>query len=132
MSDWKITIDLKGDKIRIDYVIQMRNEDGMVSCYMPGFDMYFSAPDNASVVAISDSMIQHFFNYWIEIEGWKRFVLQIHKLGFRSKMHNSEMQNLLNNRPSKAKFSPTKISDMSGSFPALGTETIAGFSQLVA
>ena len=47
-----------------------------------------------------------FFDYYIKNQSWREFMLKIHKLGFRTEMHDLKMKKLLNNRPVSAEFSP--------------------------
>lgn len=88
------------------------NKNGFVDSYIPGFNIAFSSPSQEVASQRADAMIRHFFDFWIKNQGWKEFMLTIHKLGFRTDMHNLRMKELLNNkRPNNSKFSSPESED---------------------
>jgi|GEM_PF-2400406 hypothetical protein len=102
----KININIGDKNISVDYVVISKQEDGVVASYMPGFDIHYSSPTMEIAQKRGEAMVHNFLTFWIEKQSWKKFVLKIHALGFRSKLHDLTMKNLLNNRPQKAGFSP--------------------------
>jgi len=50
-------------------------------------------------------MINYFFDYYIQEQTWTEFMLEIHKLGFRSEMHRYQMKKMFNKRPVNVTFS---------------------------
>lgn len=98
----------------IDYTINARfkEEGGMYSVYIPSFDIYFSAPTMDEADRRVTVMMDSFFHFWITQQGWKKFVMEIHKLGFRAKGHALAMKNLLNHRPVDA-----KLNSLDGNIP---------------
>lgn len=107
--DKDIFIDIKEGFIDVSYKVIYNEEAGMFSAYMPGFDIYFSAPSEEEVKKRANRMIDTFFDFWIEQQGWKQLYLKIHKLGFRSKMHNLVMKDFLRNQRQSGKFLPSNI-----------------------
>lgn len=107
MKTKDIYINIDQGNIQIGFVVVSKQEDGIVSSYMPGFDIYYSSPDMDTAKERGEAMVHNFFNFWIEKQSWKKFVLKIHALGFRAKLHDFKMKNLLKNRPEKAGFHPS-------------------------
>lgn len=99
-----IYINVEKQGIKIGFIVLSKQEDGIVSSYMPGYDIYYSSPDMETAQKRGEAMVHNFFNFWIEKQSWKKFILKIHALGFRSKMHDLKMKNLLNQRPETADF----------------------------
>ena len=99
-------IDVKKGAINIGFKIIYRKEESMYSGYIPGFDIYFSAPTETEIKTRSKAMISTFFDFWIEEQSWKQLFLKLHKLGFRTKLHDLAMKDFLKNKPKNAKFSP--------------------------
>src|SRR5579871_6530179 len=87
-------------------------EDGRVSCYIPSFDIYFSAKDEESSVKKGMILSRMFFDHYLihdnSKHGLKRLVLQLHKLGFKATNDAYTIHKLSNNIIIPAKF---KVSD---------------------
>lgn len=131
MSNHQVSIEFAGENITVNYVVKTRNEgNGVYSSYMPGFDMYFTSNSQEDSLVKAESMLNHFFDFWIKDQNWKSFVLQMHKLGFRAPLHNMEMQNLLKNRPTTTNFQNNKSLDSDNVFSSM--ESIKQEAQLVA
>ncbi len=81
----------------------------MISAYLPGFDIYYSAPSENELDNRSKAMLRTFFDFWIDQNSWKDLFLKLHKLGFRAPLHNFAMKNLINERPHDTKFSAANI-----------------------
>lgn len=116
MDTKEVYINVNKGKINIGFVVVSKQEDGIVSSYMPGFDIYYSSPDMETAQKRGEAMIHNFFNFWIEKQSWKKFVLKIHALGFRAKHHDLKMRNLLNKRPETAGFHPHINEELSDFF----------------
>ncbi len=79
----------KGGRISSGFFyIAQKEESGMISCNIPAFDIWFSASSEEEATHRAKSMVNTFFRYWILDAGWKQFVLQLHKLGFKTSNHN--------------------------------------------
>jgi len=78
-------ISIQRTGIRYAYnALFIKEENGMVSGYIPAFDIYFSAPDREIASKRGESLVAAFFNFWIKQQGFRAFVLQILKLGFKA------------------------------------------------
>ncbi|MDC9721465.1 MAG: hypothetical protein PSN34_01665 [Urechidicola sp.] len=106
MKNKDVFINVNNGKIEIGFSVISKQEDGVVASYMPGFDIYYSSPDMETAQKRGEAMIHNFFKFWIDKQSWKKFVLKIHALGFRAKLHNLKVKNLLAHRPDKAGFYP--------------------------
>lgn len=106
MKDKNTYIKFEEKGIRIGYKVHRIIRENSVTSYIPGFDIAFSAPSIEIANKRSSIMIHHFFDYYIKNQSWREFMLKIHKLGFRTEMHDLKMKKLLNNRPVSAEFSP--------------------------
>lgn len=94
------------------YTILYRNEsDGMFSCFIPGFEIYFSALNKDAIEHKSKVMMQllfdHFFIHNADSNPIKSLSLHLRKLGFRINGNDTlKMRELINNVvKSKSKFS---------------------------
>ena len=92
-KDIFVNIDKKG--INIGYKVIYKDESGMFSAYMPGFDIYYSAPTEEEVAKRASEIVKSFTDFWIKQNSFKDFFLQLHKLGFRTKLHNLFMKKAL-------------------------------------
>lgn len=108
----EICIEFGKKAINVKYTVVYNEDAGMYSAYMPGFDIYYSAPSEEEVTKRAKKMMDTFFDYWIQQEGWKQLFLKIHKLGFRTNMHNLAMKNFLRNKFQTGKFTPSNIIDI--------------------
>lgn len=100
------------NKINISwgYVTLFKREDsGMVSCYIPSFDIYFSAKDDSAIKNKSSALTHMFFDYFLSDRktGLKALAIQLHKLGFVEKMHI--LKDLINKKRVSAKFNHSPI-----------------------
>lgn len=84
-----------------------RKEEGKLSCYIPAFDIYFSAKDEEVMQqksrALTNMYISHFANDGKT--GLKKLVMQLHKLGFKAPNDALTMKRIMNNELVNAKFS---------------------------
>lgn len=85
------------------YTMWKDDGNGMFVGYIPAYDIVFSALTEEEVERRGSIMVRAFYEFWFN-QGWKQFILQIHKLGFRARGHDLAMKNLLHKRPQKAKF----------------------------
>lgn len=95
-------------QIDVQYFTLFWEHGNCVSAYIPGFDIAFSSPTKERAEVKSKAMINTFFDYWITKKGFKNFILEIHRLGFRSKFDDFTIKELLNRRTSNAKFKMPK------------------------
>lgn len=105
----EISINIGKGKVKANYVIVSKDEDGVISSYMPGYDIYYSSPTMEIAHERGNLIIHNFLNFWIEKQSWKKFVIKVHGLGFRTKNHNLKMKNFLNRRPERAGFTPSVL-----------------------
>lgn len=88
-------------------VIHKQEGNGWIT-HIPAYDILLSAPSREEAVRRADIMVTHFYDYYIQTEGWKKFIVAIHKLGFQATNHATAMNRLLSNaRPPKTKFNYT-------------------------
>jgi hypothetical protein len=107
MKDKNTYIKFEPKGIRIGYrVYRTAQEGGLITSYIPGFDIAFSSASKEIAIKRANAMVTHFFDYYVKNQSWREFMLKIHKLGFRTEMHDLQMKKLLNNRPVNAQFSP--------------------------
>ena len=87
-------------------------DSGMISCYIPGFDISFSAKDQEAIDKKSHALVHAFIDYFfIPVEGIKQskgglkgITLELHKLGFKANDDLITVKKLINNEVVKAKF----------------------------
>lgn len=101
----KIYINIDKGHIDMGYRIMYKKEGDMYAAYIPGFDIFYSAPSEEQLNRRSDALLKTFVDFWVDENSWKSFYLKLHKLGFKSPMHNLVMKKMLNNERSEAKFS---------------------------
>ncbi len=97
-------ISINREGIRYGYhVLHIPEENGMISSYIPAFDIYFSSPNKEKASERSRTMVTSFFNFWIKKQGFRSFVIQILKLGFKTQ-NASELKQLLERKNINAKL----------------------------
>lgn len=81
-------------------------ENGMFNCFIPGFDIYFTAPSREAIdmkaKAIMDMFLSHFITG--NKRGVRHLLIHLHKLGFKSKAHQIDMKDFMHNRVKAANF----------------------------
>jgi hypothetical protein len=105
-------IQIENGSIKFSYRLYLREvEDGYYEGSIPSYDIYFSAKNKEAAISRAKAAMQAFYAFWIQNQGWTAFIMQINRLGFRSKLHQFDMQSLLKNRPTKVKlnFNPTTV-----------------------
>ena len=81
----------------------IKEENGAYSWYIPAFDIYFSSPNFEEGDRRAVIMVKSFMNFWIKQQGFRGFVLQILKLGFKAQ-DDKALQQLLNRKNIDAKL----------------------------
>ncbi len=93
------------------YTIYYKDEvEGRISCFIPSFDIYFSATSIDEVKTKGTRIVKIYIDYYFlhSKNRLKDFVLQIHKLGFKAINDAITIKNLINNIPTQAKFKSSK------------------------
>ncbi len=86
----------------------IKEENGMYSWYIPAFDIYFSSKTKEDGHKRAQAMTKSFFKVWINNEGVRSFILQIHKLGFKAPSnHQAIIRDLISKKINTAKFKST-------------------------
>jgi hypothetical protein len=84
-----------------------QSDTGKFSCYIPAFDMYFSASDAEMREKKSRAMTTIFFDHFFihnKEKALKILALELNKRGFKTNTHNHDMAVLVKNKPINAKF----------------------------
>lgn len=103
-------IEIKRDGIKCGYpIVYFETEK---TAYIPAFDIFFTCTSGDQAKKRASNLVDSFFDFWVLETGWKKFILEIHKLGFRAPKHDLVMKELLAKRPLKAKFSSDFVREM--------------------
>lgn len=79
----EITIDISPQGINYTYQIRCKQEpNGWLSCYIPGYNLFYSAKSENEVSVKGDAVTALFFKYWVEKEGYRAFLDEMRRLGF--------------------------------------------------
>jgi hypothetical protein len=114
MSDNPTTIKVtpvENGKFTISGVVNVlaKAHDGKVSCYIPGFDIFFTASNDdikkAKTIAFVKFYFDHFFKYEMK-NALKKMAFDLNQKGFVAENHQSTMHDLVNNKIIPAKFRP--------------------------
>lgn len=99
-------IEIKEKQIDYRYESYRRQEaNGMISWYIPAFQMYFSSKTKEEGDIRSKAMVNSFFMYWFEKEkSFRGFIHEIHHFGFRAPGHNLTVNQLLTHKINRASF----------------------------
>jgi hypothetical protein len=101
----------------------IEEEDGMYSWYIPSLDIYFSSISRQQGDEIARDITRSFFNFWLQKQGFRKFLMRVLRLGYKPSSHK-ELQELLNRTNLNA--------NLTGSTRSLPREFIgAGSSQQV-
>ena len=98
------------EKIRVDWEVQVllnKKENGTLSCYLPGFEIYFSAKSEDMMRKKASMLTKFFFDHYLldsknQVIGFKRLMLDLNKKGFRDKRHSEVMYKSMRSLPFKA------------------------------
>lgn len=73
----------------------IQEKDGMFSWYIPSFDIYFSSKTIDEGNDIAKAITNSFFNYWLKEKGFRKFLMKLLNLGYKTSSHD-ELKHLLN------------------------------------
>jgi hypothetical protein len=73
---------IDNDKISVHALTLYKKEQNGFSCFVPGFELAFSASDLKEIKALTNVMIRAFLDFWIKKMGWEKFNLKLKELGF--------------------------------------------------
>ena len=89
----------------------------MYSWFVPAYNLYFSTDSLEKGRERGARMVKSFYDFWIKQQGFKNFLLEIHKLGFRvPQNHDYTLMQMLNKKLHTAKFKAPQISRSDDSF----------------
>lgn len=95
--------------VRFGYrLMYNKDEPGIINYYIPGFNLFFSANDEETGSKRGKAMVRAFLDYWINQESPRSFILEIHKLGFRTKNHDLVMKEFLHKKITSSKFNSSQ------------------------
>lgn len=90
------------------YLILTKIEtDGKLSCYVPGYDIYYSAADISMAEKKGNSMTKLFLDHFFihnRKNALKLLALELHKRGFKAEKDALTMKSLVRNIATNAKF----------------------------
>lgn len=112
----KIFVKISPEKSRIDinYRVQVLSKvkDSGLSCYLPGFNIYFFAIDKEAMEKKARIMSGFYFDHFMKFttkQGLKKLVLDLNKKGFRAENNMTTVHKLINNKIVKANFKAPEI-----------------------
>lgn len=84
-----------------------QRDGGKISCYLPGFEIFFSAKDTETAKIKATTLAKFFFDHYLldrknKKIGFKRLMIDLNKKGFRDKAHNDVMFKSMKGLPVKA------------------------------
>jgi len=106
-----VFIEPKNSKINVHWrwTTFMTNDEelGYINCWIPSFDLYFSAKSDELAKKKSQAIMFAFIDHYLgnRTKGVKQLALELHKLGFKANNDQNTMANLVRNKVMKAKFS---------------------------
>jgi len=84
-------------------------KDKSFSCYIPAYDIYFSASSEEMISKKSKAFVRMIFDHFL-VKGdnpknrLKNFIFHIHKLGFNAPMHNMVLKQVIEHKAISTKF----------------------------
>jgi hypothetical protein len=104
----------QGNQIEVTWTFRcfIKNEAGKKSCFIPGFDIYFSADDNDIIKRKAAALTKFFFDYFFidnSKDAIKKLALELHKRGFKAEHDAAVMHSYVNLKIVPAKFSNTLV-----------------------
>jgi len=103
-------IKIDAGKMHCSWELYHKIEDnGMHSWYIPAFKLFYSTATAEQGEKRGMNMTKSFFDFYLKKGSFKEFILEIHKLGFKSDRHNLVMRDLLNHKIDKANFKSPAI-----------------------
>ncbi len=107
-----ILIEPKDNRTEVEwqYSIVYRKQGGKFSCYIPSFNIYFSAKDEAVMDKKSEALTKMYLDHFVlhSKGGFKALAMQLHKLGFKAKDDALVLKRILKDQKIvKTKFNAT-------------------------
>ncbi|HQS23209.1 MAG: hypothetical protein B7Y11_01240 [Sphingobacteriia bacterium 24-36-13] len=111
MADEKIYIQINETGINYSFKSYYRKEEnGMYSWHIPAYNLFFSSDSVEKGTERGRKMVRSFYSFWIKQQGFKNFLLEIHKLGFRIPTnHDYNLMQMLNRKIHSAKFKAPQV-----------------------
>lgn len=119
------TIKIQNGEVFTRFDVKYREENGFVDVIIPAYGLTYSATNVETAMNRAKTMVKAFYSYHLEKKGLKNLVLQIHKLGWHSQMHNFTVKQLISGKLHDAKFTQEESeSDSAYKSEALELEAI--------
>ena len=93
------------------YLVFYRNEAGKRSCFIPAFNIFFSAADEKAMDMKAEAFTKmHMDHFVLHTKGGiKALAMQLHKLGFKAKDDAMTLKRIFNNQIAKTKFNALAV-----------------------
>ncbi len=96
-------------KIQINwgyYIHTTKEDDGMYSCYIPSFDIHFSSSNHEDIKNKGKRLTKSLLQYFMDEprNGLKKYILHLHKLGFKAPNDTMTIKHFIENKAVKTKF----------------------------
>ena len=88
-------VTLEPQKITTTYNVLIKNANNKFYCYIPAFDLTYSANTEDEITKRADKMVKSFVNFYFDEDSPKNFFIALHKLGFRTPNHILVMKEAL-------------------------------------
>ena len=87
-----------------------KSANGKISWFIPGFNIRFNSDTHEAGMERAAKMIKYFAHSWLNKGSFREFVLEIHRLGFRSpSLHDLTISKLIKRELHKAQFNSLAI-----------------------
>jgi len=109
-----VSIIPEGNLTHFDFwlrVYHKKKESGKFFCFVEGWNFYYYAPDEETAFKKGVAFVKSYCNHFLvhnKKNGLKKFVLELHRLGFRPKGNPQAMPTLIRNKSIKARFNSTR------------------------
>jgi hypothetical protein len=102
----EVNIEIRDGVVKCNGFAYFKEEkNGMISWYLPGFDMFFSSKTFDEGMVTAKAMSKSFILYWLEKErNFNGLILAITKLGFKAIDHRNTVNQMLRGKKHKATF----------------------------
>ena len=102
----------EGRRLEITWAFQIRHKEktelGKTACFVPGFNIFYSANSVEDAVKKGKALTEMFFNHFLSKgkDKIKLLALELHKLGFKAENDAITMKKIINKEVVSAKFKP--------------------------
>jgi hypothetical protein len=119
-------VKIEGNKVSFGFHFHFVEQDGFYNAFIPAFNLTFCTKDKSKLDEKAKKMAIAYARYFLNVEGIKKFALELNKKGFRTPSHNYTMTEILHDKLKSANFSNCENQKLPAAFRSSRTSESVG------